>query len=205
MLWCVRRGILGGTFDPPHLAHLVAAEAAFQQLDLDVVTFMPAGAPWQKAGRSVSDAGHRWQMTLAATDDVDYIVADDREVTRDGWTYTIETLEGFGAEEDLVLILGADAAAGLPTWHRSDEVLARVRLAVMPRPGVDREAVEAVAGRVAWLDTPMLQISGTELRHMRRRGRSIRFLVREPVYRYIVEHALYVPDDAESLTRAPVH
>ena len=102
MLWCVRRGILGGTFDPPHLAHLVAAEAAFQQLDLDVVTFMPAGAPWQKAGRSVSDAGHRWQMTLAATDDVDYIVADDREVTRDGWTYTIETLEGFGAEEDLV-------------------------------------------------------------------------------------------------------
>ncbi len=194
MLWCVRRGLLGGTFDPPHLAHLVAAEAAYGQLGLDLVTFMPAGVPWQKADRDVSDATHRWQMTLAATDDVEYIVADDREVNRDGWTYTVDTLSAFSDDEEIVLILGADAAAGLPTWHRYEEVLARVELAVMARPGVSREAVESVAGTVAWLDSPLLPISGTELRRMRSQGRSIRFLVREPVHRYIVEHDLYAPD-----------
>jgi nicotinate-nucleotide adenylyltransferase len=187
----VRRGLLGGTFDPPHLAHLVAAEAAYRDLGLDVVTFLPAGSPWQKAGGRVTPAEHRWQMTLRALSGIDYFEGDDREVIREGWTYTIDTLATFPVDDDLVLVLGADAAAGLPTWHRYREVVDRVRLAVMPRPGADREAVEAVGADHHWLDTPLLPVSGTMLRAMRREGRSIRFFVRESVHDYIEGHGLY--------------
>jgi nicotinate-nucleotide adenylyltransferase len=192
MLHLVRRGILGGTFDPPHLAHLVAGEAAYRELRLDVVTLLPAGRPWQKAGRGVSGAGHRWEMTRRAVAGVDYFEADDREVGREGWTYTAETLATFPDGDELVLILGADAAAGLPTWHNHEAVLARARLAVMGRPGVQRPVVEAAVGPVHWLDTPLLAISGTLLRARRCAGLSIRFLVPDAVLAYIDASGLYV-------------
>jgi nicotinate-nucleotide adenylyltransferase len=185
----VRRGILGGTFDPPHLAHLVAGEAAHHQLGLEVVTFIPAGSPWQKAGRTVTAPEHRWEMTLLAVDGIDYFEADDRELERDGWTFTIDTLAEF-PDDDIVLVLGADAAAGLATWHRSDEVLERVTVAIMPRPGTGPGDVD-VRGDVRWLDTPALEVSGTRLRAMRASGRSIRFLVPEAVHEYIETHDLY--------------
>ncbi|HHC08904.1 MAG TPA: nicotinate (nicotinamide) nucleotide adenylyltransferase [Actinobacteria bacterium] len=184
------RGILGGTFDPPHIAHLVAAEAAYRQLGLDRVTFLPAGAPWQKSGRRVSAPEHRWAMTRRAVAGVEYFDADDREVRRPGWTYTIDTLEELA--ERVVLVLGADAARGLPTWHRAEDVLARVEVAVVPRPGVAREEVDAVLGaRASWLDVPPLEVSGTRLRSMVAAGRSVRFLVPDPVWRYIDDHGLY--------------
>lgn len=186
----VRRGILGGTFDPPHLAHLVAGEAAYRQLDLEVVSFIPAGAPWQKAGGEVTDALHRWEMTRLAVEGIDYLVADDREIVRRGPTYTIDTLGEF-PEDELVLILGADAAANLASWHRAEEVLRRALIAVMPRPGTDREAVEVDGARMVWLDAPELDISGTALRERRAAGRSIRFLVPEAVHSYIERHHLY--------------
>ena len=97
----MRRGILGGTFDPPHLAHLVAGEAAWRQLGLEVVTFIPAGAPWQKQGRQVTEAAHRWEMTRLAVAGVDYFEADDREILRRGPTYTVDTLAQF-PDDDLV-------------------------------------------------------------------------------------------------------
>jgi nicotinate-nucleotide adenylyltransferase len=190
----VRRGILGGTFDPPHLAHLVAGEAAFRELGLDVVTFLPAGRPWQKADRAVSAPTHRWEMTRRAVAGTPYFTADDREVRRDGWTYTADTLDTFPRDEELVLILGADAAAGLPTWQRPESVLGRARLAVMGRPGVERSSVEAAAGEVHWLDAPLLAISGTLLRARRRAGLSIRFLVPEPVRDYIESAGLYADE-----------
>ena len=191
ILAAVRRGILGGTFDPPHWAHLVAGEAAFHDLGLEAVTFMPAGAPWQKAGREVAAPEHRWAMTRLAVEGVDYFEADDREIRRDGWTYTIDTLDEF-AGDDIVLVLGADAAAGLASWHRFDQIIERVLIAVMARRGTDRDAVEATGARIAWLDVPELPVSGTMLRQRRAEGRSIRFLVRESVHAYIVEHRLYV-------------
>jgi len=191
MLPLVRRGILGGTFDPPHLAHLVAGESAYRELGLDVITFLPAGRPWQKAGRGVSAPEHRWEMTRLAVAGVGYFAADDREVARDGWTYTVDTLATFARDEDLVLILGADAAAGIPTWHRPDAVMERARLAVMERPGTSREAVEAAAGAVHWLQTPRLELSGTLLRARRRAGLSLRFLVPDPVAAYIDSHGMY--------------
>ena len=186
----MRRGLLGGTFDPPHLAHLVAGEAAFRALDLDVVTFMPAGAPWQKTDRDVTAAAHRWEMTRLAVEGVDYFRADDREVRRDGWTYTIDTLDEFPGDE-IVLVMGADAAAGLPTWHLAPSVIARASIAVMPRAGVDRAAVEASGAAITWLDVPELAISGTMLRARCRAGLSIRFFVPDPVHRYVLDHGLY--------------
>ncbi len=187
----MRRGILGGTFDPPHMAHLVAADAALRQLDLDVVTFIPAGAPWQKADLDVAEPRHRWEMTRLAVSGVAGFEPDDREVRREGWTYTVDTLATFPDDEELVLVVGSDAAAGLRSWHRPDEVLARVRVAVMPRPGVDNRAVEAAVGDPAWLDTPELSLSGTMIRDRRRRGLGIRFLIPERVFAYIEMHDLY--------------
>lgn len=194
MLSPVRRGILGGTFDPLHLAHLFAGEAAYRDLNLDVVTFLPAGAPWQKAGRQMTAAEDRWNMTVLALEGIDYFEADDREVRRDGWTYTVDTLRSFPDDEDLFLIVGADTARGIPTWHEADEVVRRATVVVIPRPGVEHADVdEALAGsRYEWLDTPDVRLSGTMLRRRAAAGRSIRFLVREAVWRYVEENQLYV-------------
>jgi len=185
------RAILGGTFDPPHIAHLVAGETAHDQLGVQTVTYLPAGRPWQKLGTGVSEARHRLRMIELATAGVDYFSVDDREVHRDGWTYTIDTVESF-AGEDIILIVGADSAKGLPTWNRAAELIERVRIAVVPRPGVERAEVERVFdGVVEWLDMPDLLISGTMLRHRVEKGQSIRFMVPGLVLDYVQEHHLY--------------
>ncbi len=193
MLAGVRRGILGGTFDPPHMAHLVAGEAAYRQGALDVVSYVPAGAPWQKADRPVTGPHHRLAMTRLATEGVDYFEVDDCEVARSGWTYTVDTLLGYPDTDELVLVLGADAAVGLQSWHRHEDVVARAEVAVLPRPGVSCAAVEEVLRKVRhrWLDTPELAVSGTALRRHAAAGRSIRFLVPDAVWRYVAEHQLY--------------
>ena len=185
------RAIFGGTFDPPHFAHLAAGEAAHDQLGLDAVTFIPAGRPWQKAGQDVSAARHRLRMTELAVEGIEYFTVDDREVHRDGWTVTIDTVESFD-EERVVLIVGADAAGGIPTWHRANELLDRVQIAVVPRPGIERADVESAVRRdIVWLDMPPIDLSGTMLRRHVAEGRSIRFLVPDPVLNYVTEHQLY--------------
>jgi len=191
MLAKVRSGLLGGTFDPPHIAHLLAGEVAYRQLGLDRVVFIPAGSPWQKAGRRVSSARHRWVMSHLAVEGVDYFEADDREVHRDGWTYTADTLDTFDPAEELVLILGADAARGLPTWQRSSDVLGRARVAVVPRPGVERSEVDSLVKVERWLDMPALPVSGTLIRQRAASGLGIRFLVTEQVYQYLDKQNLY--------------
>lgn len=186
------RAILGGTFDPPHIAHLVAGEAAFGQLGVDTVTYIPAGRPWQKLGTGVSHARHRLRMIELATEGIGYFTVDDREVHRDGWTFTIDTIDSFGGE-DIVMIIGADSAKGLPTWNRADELLQRARIAVVPRDGVEREEVEqTIDGDITWLDMPGLDVSGTLLRRRVSEGRSIRFLVPEPVLEYVTMNRLYL-------------
>lgn len=194
MILDVHRGILGGTFDPPHLAHLVAGETAYRDLGLDIVTFIPTGAPWQKQGREVTPAVHRWEMVLRAIEGVDYFEADDREIRRSGWTYTIDTLNSFSADERLTLIMGADTAAGLPTWDRYEPVLERADIAVYPRPGTTRKAVEAALADAdfVWLDAAELDIEATDLRAHARAEGSVRFLVRDAVWRYIQAHHVYV-------------
>lgn len=189
------RVLLGGTFDPPHIAHLVAGEVAYRQLGADRVSFLPAGSPWQKAGRRVTPGADRLEMTRLATDPIDYFEADGREVLRDGWTYTIDTLESFDKSDDLVLVLGADAAAGLPSWHRWEAVVERATVAVLPRPGTSRQAVDAAVPAAVWLGMPKLDISGTEIRRRAARGLSVRFLVADPVWRYIESRSLYEHDE----------
>jgi nicotinate-nucleotide adenylyltransferase len=192
MLSGVRRALLGGTFDPPHVAHLVAGEAAFRRLGVERVDLIPAGAPWQKEGRGVSGAEDRWEMTRLAVEGVEYFAADDREVRRDGPTYTVDTLASYPAGDELWLVLGADAAAGIRSWHRSSEVLSRARLAVAPRPGTDRKVVEQAVGEaVVWLDVPGMAVSGTMLRARVAAGSSIRFLVPEAVFAYVERRGLY--------------
>lgn len=191
MLAVVRRGVLGGTFDPPHLAHLFAGEVAYRDLDLDVVTFIPAGNPWQKADESVTSPEDRWAMTCLAVEGVPYFEADDREVRRPGWTFTHDTLADF-PNDDLCLILGADAAMGITSWNRWESVLDLADLAVAPRPGVSaEEVVAAVPEEFVWLDMPTLDVSGTMLRERAHAGQSIRFMVRENVWHYIRERGLY--------------
>lgn len=191
MLATVRSGLMGGTFDPPHIAHLLAGEVAYRQLRLDRVLFVPAGSPWQKADRAVSPADKRWRMTELATEGVEYFSADNREVRREGLTYTVDTLATFPDDEELWLILGSDAARGLFTWERSAEVLDRARIAVLPRPGVDPQEVEDAIGTVLWLDMTPMAISGTDIRHRVGSGVGYRFMVTEAVYEYIETERLY--------------
>lgn len=188
----VHIGLLGGTFDPPHLAHLHTGEVAFRQLGLDRVLFLPAGAPWQKAGRRLSPSEHRWEMTRLAVSGVDYFEADSREVHRDGWTYTADTLATFADDWRITLILGADAARNLPTWNRAEDVLDRVDLAVAPRPGTSQAQVEEALGKtVTWLDMAPLDVSGTLIRRRVGEGKSARFLVRDSVWKYFTGRSLY--------------
>lgn len=191
ILAVVKRGILGGTFDPPHIAHLLAGEAAYRQLALDVVTFIPAGDPWQKSDSTVSRAQHRLQMTRLSVDSVPYFEVDDVEIRREGATYTIDTVESFRAD-DVVLILGADAALGLRTWHRWRDLVDLVGIAVAPRPGIGRHEVErAVPKPVEWLDMALLNVSSTELRRRAGAGSSIRFYVSDGTWNYVKESGLY--------------
>jgi nicotinate-nucleotide adenylyltransferase len=184
--------MLGGTFDPPHVAHLIAGEVAYRDLNLDMVTFVPAGAPWQKADRRVSDAEHRWQMTCRAVREIPYFEADESEVRRDGWTYTADTLTEFDPAEELVLILGADAARGILTWQRWEYVVSRAQLAVAPRPGIEPDEVEAaIPVPFTWLDMPLLLLSGTTIRRRAQAGKTFRFMVAEPVREYIEDHRVY--------------
>ena len=152
---------------------------------------MPAGEPWQKGNRVLTGAAHRLEMIRLAIDEVERFEIDDRELDREGPTYTIDTILSFPDGEDLSLILGADAAVGLPTWHRWEEVVDRVSLLVVPRPGTDVREVQSVLPEAVFLDMAVLEISGTEIREMAAVGEPYRFLVPLAVHDYIEDLGLY--------------
>ncbi|MDJ0791362.1 MAG: nicotinate-nucleotide adenylyltransferase [Acidimicrobiia bacterium] len=183
-------GLLGGTFDPPHFGHLALADTAIRQLPIPEVIFAPAGDPWQKADTDVSPARERLAMThLAAAEDARFIVTDI-EVHRSGPSFTIDTVEELGLPS--TLILGSDAAAGIPTWHRGTDLLDLVEVAVVERPGTSFADVEEAIGKtIMRLDMAPVGISSTEIRHHVRRGGSPRFLVPDPIAEYIVTNRLY--------------
>jgi len=191
MLANVRTGILGGTFDPIHIAHLHAGETALFAADLDRVLFMPAGDPWQKGARELTPAAQRLEMTRLAVEGTDRFEIDDREIARDGPTYTIDTLLTFPSGEELFLILGADAAIGLPSWHRRKEVTERAGVLVVPRPGTELAAVAATVPKATILDMAALDISSTSIRDLAASGRPYRFLVPPEVHRFIDNKGVY--------------
>jgi len=187
-----RIGVLGGTFDPIHIGHLVAGVNVRHQLSLDVVLFVVANDPWQKADRAVTPAGDRLAMVEAAVAGVDGLEASDLEIRRGGVSYTADTLAVLDEEprSQLFLILGSDAAANLPTWERIEEVRARARLVVVRRAGA-----EAAAPPVGWehdtVDIPRLEVSSTDLRARFAEGRPLDWLVPDAVVRLAEERGLY--------------
>jgi nicotinate-nucleotide adenylyltransferase len=189
MLAAVRTGILGGTFDPIHVAHLHTAESALHQLRLDRLLIVPAGDPWQKSGRDVIPGEHRLEMCRLATANVDSIEVDTRELGRDGPTYTVETLATFPDDEELFFILGSDSLARIETWHSWQEVVDRVTLVEAPRPGTPRGA--GAAHGAVLLEMGLLEVSSTDIRTRIATGRPYRYLVTEPVYEYIGAANLY--------------
>jgi nicotinate-nucleotide adenylyltransferase len=200
-----RYGILGGTFDPPHLGHLVLAQEIHARLQLDRVWFVPAGQPPHKVGHALSPAAARLAMVeLAVADDPRFAVSDV-EVRRAGPSYTAETLpelrRQWGESALMVLILGWDMLAYLPEWHAPERVLAGVdALAAVQRPGfaADAQALERLEGslpglgeQLILLSAPQLDISASTIRQRVASGLPIRYLVPDAVCHYVDTHTLY--------------
>ena len=189
-----RLGLFGGTFDPPHNAHVALARAALDDFQLDALHWIPAGQPWQKA-RTITAAAHREAMVRAAIDGEPRFVLDRIELARKGPSYTLDTVRALRARQPdarLFLVIGADQYAGLHTWRDWPELLGLVTLAVANRPGpmppVDAEVLRT-PHRVVPL--PMLDISATDIRARVARGLPIDSLVPPAVARYIEINTLY--------------
>jgi nicotinate-nucleotide adenylyltransferase len=198
----MRTGILGGTFNPPHLGHLVAAQEAYRELGLDQVMLIPAGTPPHKPVEDEPGPEHRLQLCRLAVGDDDRFSVSDLELRRDGPSYTVDTLDVLRSQspsDDLFLILGGDIAAGLPNWHEPERVLELATVAIAKRRGTAKAAVEgalaSLAGgeRARFFQMPRIGISSTMVRRRVRAGQPIRYFVPDPVMHYIEGHGLYGP------------
>jgi nicotinate-nucleotide adenylyltransferase len=194
----LRIGVFGGTFDPPHVGHLVTAINVGHVLELDRVILMVANVPWQKVGtRAITPAVDRLAMVEAAVADVPRLVAGDHEIRAGGDSYTADTLATLAREfpgAELFLILGDDAAAGIRTWTRADEVIERAQLVVVDRPG---EPV-SLDPDVDWVrvQVPRLEVSSTDLRARWADGRPLDYLVTDEVLDVVRRRGLYGADGA---------
>ncbi|MBA7484299.1 Nicotinate-nucleotide adenylyltransferase [subsurface metagenome] len=195
-------GVLGGTFDPIHMGHLIIAEEIRGQLDLAEVLFVPAGEPWLKTNNSISPAEHRVQMLRLAIADEPSFKLSTIEIERAGPSYTVDTIAQFksqiGTEDRLFFILGWDNLMQLPQWREPSRLVQMCSLVAVPRvgyPSPDLNTLEAaipgLSQGVILLNTPQIEISSSEIRNRVARGLSIHHLVPEPVERYIREHNLY--------------
>jgi nicotinate-nucleotide adenylyltransferase len=196
----VRVGILGGTFNPPHLGHLVCAQEAYRQLDLDQVLFIPARVPPHKPVTDEPGVEHRLEMCRVAVRGDDRFTVSELEVQRDGPSYTVDTLMELktrAASNELVLILGGDIAAGLPHWHRPEQVLELCTPAITLRPGTSREQVDDAlrqlggGERAEFFEMPKIGVSSTMVRDRVRSGQPIRYLVPDAVAEHIERAGLY--------------
>ncbi len=188
-----RIGVFGGTFDPPHIGHLVTAVNLRYEMKLHSVLMVVANEPWQKLGsRKLSSAEDRLAMVRAAVEGEDGIEASDIELLRGGPSYTVDTLKALREEDsssELFLILGGDAASGLRSWQRPNEVAEFCRIIVVDRPGVISEVPPEFT--VERLTVPRLEVSSTDLRQRAATGAPLRYLVPEPVISLIAQRGLY--------------
>ena len=201
-----RIGVFGGAFDPPHIAHVALVKAAIAQFTLDAVHVLPTGAAWHKP-RELSAAEHRLAMTRLAFDSQDTVVVDDREIRRPGPTYTADTLRELAREGTsqgpgaaLYLIIGADQAAALTTWHDWRSILSLATICVAVRDqctrasgafDADNPPPELAGGRFESLNFESTPVSATDIRARVARGQDISALVAPAVARYIAQHHLY--------------
>jgi nicotinate-nucleotide adenylyltransferase len=190
----MRLGVFGGTFDPPHNAHVALARAALDEFQLDALHWIPAGQPWQKA-RTITDAVHREAMVSAAIDGEPRFVLDRIELDRVGPSYTLDTVRALHAQQAdaaLFLVIGADQYAGLHTWRDWQELLGLVTLAVANRPGLmPPVSAEVLRTPHRVVPLPMQDISATDIRSRVARGLPIDKLVPPAVARYIETNTLY--------------
>lgn len=194
-----RIGILGGTFDPIHLGHLIMASNAAHELALDRVLIMPAQTPPHKLGTAVSPAHHRVAMIQLAIEPDPRLELSTLDLSSSEPSYTATLLQRTQAEhqgDDLVFIIGADSLRDFPTWYRPDLILQRATLAVARRPGVeiDEAMLSPLPGmreRTSVFPSPLIEISATDIRDRVRKCKPITWLVPHSVEQYIVEHSLY--------------
>ena len=188
---------MGGTFDPIHHGHLVAASEVQALFGLDEVVFVPTGEPWQKAGTGVSPAEHRYLMTVIATASNPHFTVSRVDIDRDGPTYTIDTLRDLQAQRpdaELFFITGADALARILTWKDVDELWALAHFVGVTRPGHVLSDKGLPIDRVTMLQVPAMAISSTDCRERVGRGEPVWYLVPDGVVQYIGKHRLYQPD-----------
>jgi nicotinate-nucleotide adenylyltransferase len=196
----VRVGVLGGTFNPPHLGHLVCAQEAYVQLELDQVLFVPARTPPHKPVEDEPGPEHRLQLCRLAVSGDERFAVSDAELAREGPSYTVDTLTELHSnapDNDLFLIVGGDIAAGLVNWHEPERVLSLATLAVAKRRGTARAVVEEALKQLRggeqtrFFRMPRIGVSSTDVRERVRHGLPIRYLVPAPVEGYIAEKGLY--------------
>jgi nicotinate-nucleotide adenylyltransferase len=196
-----RIGVMGGTFDPVHHGHLVAASEVAHTFSLDEVIFVPTGAPYQKQTRVVSPAEDRYLMTVIATASNPRFSVSRVDIDRPGPTYTIDTLRDLrasaGPAAEFFFITGADALAEILTWHAADELFSLAHFVGCTRPGHRLTGAGLPDGKISLVEIPALAISSTECRARVEAGEPVWYLVPDGVVQYIAKRALYAKADAE--------
>ena len=190
-----RLGIFGGTFDPPHLAHLIAGERAVETYALDTLLFIPANVPPHKAEKEISSVEHRLAMTRLAIRGNGKFQTSEIELHREPPSYTIDTIREIKQNDNLsslFLFIGLDQLAGFDSWREPEAIFEESKVVVLARPSIDRNALPARwRERAEFLAIPLLDISSTDIRERVRTGKSIRYLVPDDVRKYIEEYHLY--------------
>lgn len=190
-----RIGIFGGSFNPPHVAHLIVAELVRDQFGLDGILWLPNYQSPLKRHQDAAAPEHRLAMTRLAVKGNDTFHLSEMEIRHEGVSYTVDslrTLQDSNSKIDYSFIIGSDGLAHFESWREPQEILERVRLIVFPRPGTER--VDPPAGfedRIVTAEAPLLEISGTVIRERIQSGKSFRYLVPETVHDYILEKGLY--------------
>jgi len=195
-------GVLGGTFDPVHLGHIMMAEEAKAALDLAEVLLVPAGQPMSKTSDTVTPAQHRLEMLRLAAAGSPYLKVSPIEIERKGPSYTVDTIaemkKTYGKNDEIYFILGWDSLAQLPDWHEPSRLINTCFLVAVPRPGWSRPGIKALEGvlpgiskKVIFLDRPKVDISATAIRELAAKGESIDHLVPKTVAEYIKKNKLY--------------
>ncbi|MFF2038867.1 nicotinate-nucleotide adenylyltransferase [Kitasatospora sp. NPDC058170] len=191
-----RLGVMGGTFDPIHHGHLVAASEVASAFHLDEVIFVPTGQPWQKSDRQVTPAEDRYLMTVIATAENPQFSVSRIDIDREGPTYTVDTLRDLSAlhpDADLFFITGADALAQILSWRDSEELFSLAHFIGCTRPGHTLTDAGLPVGGVSLVEVPALAISSTDCRNRVSKGEPVWYLVPDGVVRYIDKRALYAP------------
>jgi nicotinate-nucleotide adenylyltransferase len=190
-------GIMGGTFDPIHMGHMIAAESAKDGLQLDEVWFMPTHQPPHKEQGPKASPGQRWDMVCRSIEGCAYFRAVDMELKRKGISYTFDTvlqLKNEYPDHDFYYIIGADMVQYLPHWQKIDEILEVISFIGLDRAGFEIEweqIAPAIRRKVSMVTMPDIGISSTKIRSRRAAGQSIRYLIQEEVYHYIEVNHLY--------------